>query len=294
MVTLSTGSRVATWIIAADKPVSATPIVFLHGGPGLYTEARRFGEGAVLRAAGFTTIYFDQAGGGRSDRLAANDYVLDRSVADLEALRIKLGQERLILWGNSYGASLAAIYATRFPARVAGLILTSPGTFPGTSPKRNYAITNRDKVKWSKAFSAAFGEIDKLGAAADARVTQEAAGRAFDEVVAAELIEGMVCKSAKILPPALSGGGNLFANRLILKQVEKLDFKPAATSKIPTLVMRGACDFLPDSNAVAYATMFGTTVTTIPATGHGLLENRPAIESAIQAFVSGPLKSVAQ
>jgi pimeloyl-ACP methyl ester carboxylesterase len=289
MVSLSTGSRVATWMIAPPTVGHKTPVVFLHGGPGLYTEASRFGEGAVLRAAGFATIYFDQAGGGRSDWLAAKDYTLDRAVTDLEALRIKLGRERLILWGNSYGASLAAIYATRFPARVAGLILTSPGTFPGTNPKRNYAITNRDKVKWSKAFSVALGDVDKLGADAEVRVTQVVAGLAFDEVVAAELIEGMVCKGAKISPPALTGGGNLFANRLILKQVEKLDFKPTATSKIPTLVVRGACDFLPDSNAAAYATMFGTTVTTIPAAGHGLLENRATVEAALRAFAKGQL-----
>jgi pimeloyl-ACP methyl ester carboxylesterase len=288
MVTLTTGSRIATWTMSSPKPARATPVVFLHGGPGLYTEARRFAEGAPFREAGFTTIYFDQAGGGKSDRLPAREYTLDRAIADLEALRVKFGQDRLVLWGNSYGASLAAIYAARFPDRVAALVLTSPGSYPGTKVNRNYAVTNRDKVKLSKAVTSAVGLIDKSGADAEPKLSQTDAGRAFDETMAAELIEAMVCKGATVSPPALSGGGNLYANRLILKQVEKLAFKPVNTAAVPTLIVRGACDYLPESNAAAYATQFRSTVTTIAATGHGMLENRVAVEAAITGFVSGP------
>jgi pimeloyl-ACP methyl ester carboxylesterase len=292
MVSLPTGSEIATWTLPAEKPAHKTLVVFLHGGPGLYTEARRLDEGAPFRAAGFTTLYFDQAGGGKSKRLAARDYSLDRAVADLEALRIKLGQNRMILWGNSYGTSLATLYASRFPSRVAGVILTSPGTFPGTNPKRSYSLTNRGKVKLSKEIQAAAGKIDKAGGAAEAQVSQDAAGAAFDEMVAAELIEGMVCKGAQISPPALAGGGNLFANRIILKQVERIDFKPAPLPKVPALIIRGSCDFLPESNAATYAQLFGARITKVEGTGHGLLEKRAEVQAAFADFAAGALAGV--
>jgi pimeloyl-ACP methyl ester carboxylesterase len=172
MKALSTGSELAIWSLAPEKPVHATPIVYLHGGPGLYTEGRRLDEGAVFRAAGFTTIYFDQVGGGQSKRLKATEYSIDRAVYDLEALRISLGQEKLILWGNSYGASLAALYSSRFPLRVSALILTSPGSFPGTDAKRSYSLTNRGSVSLGKELSVAVGKIDKKGAAAETEVSQ--------------------------------------------------------------------------------------------------------------------------
>lgn len=290
MVTLSTGSELATWSISPEKQTHVTPVVFLHGGPGLYTEARRFDEGAIFRAAGYRTLYFDQAGGGQSKRLKASEYSLSRAVADLEALRIKLGQEKLILWGNSYGASFAAIYASRFPERVAGMILTSPGTFPGTNPKRTYNLTNRGSMKIGKDLTAALSKVDRKGAAAEPEVSQVESGKLLDELMATELIEAMVCKGANITPPPLGRGGNLFANRILLKQVEHLKFEATALN-VPTLILRGACDFMPADNAERYRKLFGGQVITIAGNGHGLLENRLSVENSIRVFLSGPLAS---
>lgn len=284
MTALSTGSEVAMWSIAADKPTHKTPIVFLHGGPGMYTEARRFEEGAPFRAAGFNTVYFDQAGGGQSKRLKASDYSFERAVADLEAFRTRLGYDHLVLWGNSYGASLAAVYAARYPATVSGLLLTSPGTFPGTEPKRNYGLTNRGKLHLGKAMSAALSKVDSKGAAAEADISQADAGTLLDDTASAELMEAMVCKGAKVTPPALARGANLFANRIILKDVQKLKFKPAVSTAIPTLIIRGACDFLPEANAERYRAQFSGTIATIKQTGHGLLENRADVDAAVGAF----------
>lgn len=288
---LSTGSELAVWTIAPDKPTHITPVIFLHGGPGMYTEARRFDEGQIFRDAGFTTIYFDQAGGGKSKQLPANAYSLERAVNDLEAMRIEIKQEKLIFWGNSYGATLAAVYAARYPGHVAAVILTSPGTFPGTNPKRNYSLTNRDKVKFSKALSTAVAKIDKDGAAAEKAVTQAEAGALFDEAIAAELIEGMVCKGAQISPPALSGGGNLFANRIILRQVEKLQFASTPIA-IPALVVRGSCDFLGPENASQFVTLFGASSVVVSKSGHSLLENRTDLDTALREFTKAKLADV--
>jgi pimeloyl-ACP methyl ester carboxylesterase len=291
MVTLTTGSQLATWSVDPVKTTHETPVVFLHGGPGLYTEARRFDEGAPFREAGFKTIYFDQAGGGKSKLLKASEYSIERAVADLEAFRISLGQDRLVLWGNSYGASLAALYAARYPDRVSAMILTSPGTFPGTNPKRNYSLTNRGSVKIGKELTAALSKVDKKGAGAEPEVSQLQSGKLLDELMASELIEAMVCKGSKINPPALNGGSNLFANRIILKQVEKMNFEPVPNA-MPTLIVRGACDFLTAENAERYRNVFGGSIITIQQSGHGLLENRKVVDDALKNFVSSEMLAI--
>jgi pimeloyl-ACP methyl ester carboxylesterase len=292
MISLPTGSELATWTIAAEKLVHKTPVIFVHGGPGMYTTDGARKKGASLRNAGFNTIYFDQAGGGKSKQIAVKDYTIERAVADLEALRVALGQDKVILWGSSYGASLAAIYTARYPGNVAGIILTSPGSFPGTSAKRDYKITNRDKVKMAKELTSAVGKVDKNGQAAEASLSQTDAGRLFDDLVNADLIGGMVCKGSNITPPPPGVGGNLYANRLISKDLDKLKFKFEGTIKVPAMVLRGSCDFVSESSAAKFAALFGTTVTTITGSGHGMLENRTDIEAAFSQFVNGPLAAV--
>jgi pimeloyl-ACP methyl ester carboxylesterase len=293
MLPLSTGSTVATWRVpAASKDARKTPVIFLHGGPGLYTEARRIAEGAVFRAHGFETIYFDQAGGGKSAKIPVAHYGLERAVADLEALRIAQGHERMVLWGNSYGASLAAVYADRFPQRVAAMVLTSPGMFPGFEGKRDYGKTNRDRVEYSKALTAAISKIDKNAVAAEASLSQTDASKLFDELVGSELIDGVICKGSAIRPEPLPGGGNLYAQRLISRDVKKFTFRPAARKPLPTLIVRGTCDFLPLSSAEKYQQAFGGEIMSVADSGHGLLEHRDKVDMALETFVKARLGGV--
>jgi pimeloyl-ACP methyl ester carboxylesterase len=128
MITLATGSRLAVWRRPVLAAMRAEPVVFLHGGPGGVTPAAQIAaDAAFVNAAGYEAIFFDQAGSGASGRLPAQEYTLDRFVADLEGLRIALDTPRLVLLGESWGAALALRYAAAHPDRVAGLILLSPG-----------------------------------------------------------------------------------------------------------------------------------------------------------------------
>ncbi len=290
-VKISTGSELATWTLPPNRPENQrkTPIVFLHGGPGLYTEARRFGEGDVFRRAGFTTIYFDQVGGGKSGRIPASEYRLERLVADLEALRIAKGQDKIILWGNSFGASLAAVYADRYPNRVAGLILTSPGMYPGFAGKRDYSRTDRGKVNIGKPLSSAISKIDRDGGSAEANLSQADAGQLFDELVAAELMDGMTCKGATVQTAPLPGGGNLYAQRAVFRDLKKLNFKPQPNPGIPTLIVRGSCDFLPRESAQKYVSQFNGTLVALEGSGHGLLEDRASVDRSIADFLNNAL-----
>ncbi len=103
------------------------PVLFLHGGPGAGAGAvhRRFFDPGFWR-----TIIFDQRGAGRSRPLGGlEDNTTGHLVADIEVLRTHLGIERWLLFGGSWGSTLALAYAQAHPERVAGCVLR--GVFLG-------------------------------------------------------------------------------------------------------------------------------------------------------------------
>ncbi|AVA21658.1 prolyl aminopeptidase [Rhizobium sp. NXC24] len=105
---------------------NGVPVVVLHGGPGSGSSAstRRFFDPEHYRI-----IQFDQRGCGgslphasepRADLSANTTWHL---VGDIEQLRFFLGIERWLVYGNSWGCTLALIYAETHPQRVAALIV---------------------------------------------------------------------------------------------------------------------------------------------------------------------------
>lgn len=97
------------------------PAVFLHGGPGAGGAPihRRFFDPARYRI-----IVFDQRGAGRSTPVGELvDNTTAHLVADMEALRTHLGIARWLLFGGSWGSTLALAYGEAHPERCLGLIL---------------------------------------------------------------------------------------------------------------------------------------------------------------------------
>jgi proline iminopeptidase len=97
------------------------PVVVLHGGPGGGCSAsmRRYFDPAVYRI-----VLFDQRGCGRSRPHASIDANTTwHLVADIARIREVLGLDRMILFGGSWGATLALVYAITHPAHVAHLVL---------------------------------------------------------------------------------------------------------------------------------------------------------------------------
>jgi proline iminopeptidase len=97
------------------------PVCFLHGGPGAGTTPghRRFFDPEHYRI-----ILHDQRGAGRSRPSAEtrnND--TDRLIGDIEALREMLEIESWVVFGGSWGSSLALAYAETHPERVRALVL---------------------------------------------------------------------------------------------------------------------------------------------------------------------------
>ena len=97
------------------------PVVFVHGGPGggADASARRFFDPARYRI-----VLFDQRGCGRSRPHAElRENTTPLLVADMEVLREFLGIDRWVVFGGSWGSTLALAYAEAHPQRVLGLIL---------------------------------------------------------------------------------------------------------------------------------------------------------------------------
>ena len=97
------------------------PALFLHGGPGAGATAvhRRFFDPSYWRV-----VIFDQRGSGRSTPLGAiEDNSPDHLVADIESLRQELGIAAWLLFGGSWGSTLALHYAETHPERCTGLIV---------------------------------------------------------------------------------------------------------------------------------------------------------------------------
>jgi len=107
------------------------PALVLHGGPGsgCSANARRYFDPGIYRV-----VLFDQRGCGRSTPHAGEpDIDLSTNTTahlleDIELLRWRLGIERWLVLGGSWGSTLALAYAERHPTRVTELVLFSIAT----------------------------------------------------------------------------------------------------------------------------------------------------------------------
>ncbi|HEX8869366.1 MAG TPA: prolyl aminopeptidase [Lentzea sp.] len=101
------------------------PVVHLHGGPG--APARYAGKSLDL--AKFKVVVFHQRGCGKSTPHASDPAAdmsvntTDHLIGDIEKLREHLGIEKWLVYGGSWGSTLALAYAQRHPERVTEMIL---------------------------------------------------------------------------------------------------------------------------------------------------------------------------
>ena len=115
------------------------PAVVLHGGPGsgCTPTHRRFFDPSLFRI-----VLFDQRGSGRSTPHAGDfDTSLEHNttkhlVRDMEALRSHLGIDRWLVFGNSWGSTLALVYSQRHSERVSEIVLLAVIT------------TDREEIRW--------------------------------------------------------------------------------------------------------------------------------------------------
>jgi len=97
------------------------PVVFLHGGPGSGTEE---GHRCYFDPAAYRIVLFDQRGCGKSTpHSSLNENTIWDLVADIEKLRLFLEIEKWVVFGGSWGSTLALCYAETHPKQVLALIV---------------------------------------------------------------------------------------------------------------------------------------------------------------------------
>jgi proline iminopeptidase len=115
------------------------PALVLHGGPGsgCTPTHRRFFDPSVYKI-----VLFDQRGSGRSTPHAGDSQTslehntTERLVWDIEALRSYLGIDRWLVFGNSWGSTLALVYGQLHPERVSEMVLMAVTT------------SDREQIRW--------------------------------------------------------------------------------------------------------------------------------------------------
>jgi len=107
------------------------PAVILHGGPGSGCSP---GNRRMFNPDAFRIVLFDQRGSGRSKPHASGQNAdlstntTEHLLGDIEQLRQFLGIERWVMFGGSWGSTLALAYAERHYERVSALILAAVTT----------------------------------------------------------------------------------------------------------------------------------------------------------------------
>lgn len=117
---LDTGGVHQIYVEQSGNP-AGIPVIFLHGGPcsGTKPDHRRFFD-----PERYHIVLLDQRGCGQSLPFGELDgNATQNLLEDMERVRIQLRIEQWLLFGGSWGGTLALLYAQQYPERVSGMIL---------------------------------------------------------------------------------------------------------------------------------------------------------------------------
>jgi len=303
------GYRIAYRTVAARPAVERrAPVIFLHGGPGGYVHSAVIRVLSPLAEDGRDLYFYDQSGTGLSDRRARpKDTTVASHLADLETIRQKIGAEKIVLVGHSFGGMLAALYAAEHPERIERLVLSSPGVLQPErfdadgAPQtiRRYPIPKdlhfTPPAGYAKATSAGRMPLRAMAAFTVAQLfdVKPVPDREMDAAIntlASGFTASMVCDPRHVKPEEGGAGGysrvgsNFFPDGFGDRRPQ-MRRMPA-----PVLVLQGQCDFIDYADAYEYAALFpAATYRFVPGAGHILWWDRPdAYATAIRGFLAAP------
>jgi proline iminopeptidase len=297
---LPTGSRIAYVERPAGGRPRPTPVVFVHGGPGIADMAGDTAYFGRLAGDGYDVWVYDHVGTGRSSRLAdPRRYDIAREVADLEAIRQRIGADRLVLIGHSWGGQVAAAYLAAHPGHVAKVVFSSPGALApavddGSDGRVRARLTRGQQLRlyrllaWPRVLLAwTLLQLDPRAAHAFAGDAEMDARN--DRVYNAGRA-GVHCRDADP-GPALHGLG-FYAYQFPQSAAARpwADPRPAlARLHTPALVIKGSCDYLSWSSGTAYLRAVpGSRLVYLHHAGHNSYQDQPAAFLAtVRAFLAG-------
>jgi len=278
------------------------PVLFLHGGPGAGAGAvhRRFFDPMFWRV-----VIFDQRGAGRSRPLGGLEHnTTSDLVSDIETLRRHLDVDRWLLFGGSWGSTLALAYAQAFPEHVAGCVLR--GVFLGRDREVDWFLCGL-QVIFPDAYASFLTFLpeeerhDVLGAYLR-RLTDPDPAVHMPAARAWSVYEGS-CSTLLPSPDTVASfaqdrtalglariEAHYFANRLFLPPGGLLP-RMHQIGNLPAEIVQGRYDMVcPAATAFELAAAWpAARLTIVPDAGHSALEPgiRRALVAAVERFRHG-------
>jgi proline iminopeptidase len=256
-----------------------SPIVLLSGGPGFSPDYLR--PVAEVLSKRHAAVLFHQRGTGKSaiEKIDGTTMELTKLVADLEALRRELKQEKLVLLGHSFGGILSMMYAREHPERIAALALIDSGgptlqAVPKFNANLEARFTEEEKARvkeWSDAERRKANPKRAVLEITKAKTPAYFADRAKAQL----LIDGM--------DEQTFNDGVFWA---IVMQMMALDLRAGLEKvKAPVLVIHGKQDPLESADEV-HATFPGSQLVLIENAGHfPWLEQPEKVYAPLEAFL---------
>jgi len=267
-------------------------LVVVHGGPGNSMESIR--ADFAPAETGRRVIFYDQRGnGGSTLTVDEASLAIDRHVADLEAIRLHFGLEKMDLLGNSWGGLLASYYAIAHPDRIARLVLHDPAP-----PARIWLEGMNDEIARRRA-SLPEADRRRFAAAADPMSWY----RAPDPLPLCRDFMAILFRLYAYDPDApvhfrgdaCAGGPEavrrqLLVNKAIWAGVPDYDLRPWLWRvRVPVLVLYGEADPVPQVGADAWASGFpDARLLVIRRAGHLSHVEQPSVFfAALDTFLRG-------
>ena len=111
------------WVMVRGENSANPLLILVHGGPG-FPERPLFRYFNTPLEKSFTVVYWDQRGTGKSfdRRIPESSMTVEQFISDLDelvnAMRNRFGQEKVAIYGHSWGSALGVLYAARFPEKI--------------------------------------------------------------------------------------------------------------------------------------------------------------------------------
>lgn len=250
-------------------------VLLLSGGPGFSPDYLRPIANALSSKYQFVLLH--QRGTGKSKDAQA--LLFPNLIADIEALRKELGEEKLIVAGHSFGGIVAMMYAREHPERLTALVLiNSGGPTLASVPKFNANLEARFSAEEKKAIAEWTGKLKK-----------EQHQRAVLEITKAKTAAYFADRAkAHLLTDELTVESfRDSAFWALVPQMMALDIREGLDKvKVPVLVLHGKQDPLETAEEV-HAAFPGSRLENLDNAGHfPWLEQPKAFYAALDDFLS--------
>ena len=284
-----------TLAVYAKGNPQGVPIIYLHGGPGAACDLKNFDLFDLTRCF---VIFHDQRGCGGSTPFGLLDHnTIWDLISDIEKIRHHFQLDKVLLYGGSWGSTLALTYAQTYPDQVLGLVL------------RSICLATEREYKWLYQFGA-----NQLFPEAWADFIAFAPNRT--ENIVQYYYECLTCEDSKTVEAAALAWNNwasaclalptwqvlpeeqkdylinisriethYFSQGVFLFKTDQLIDDLHRMSHLKMAIVHGRKDYLcPVANAyLLHQACPDSTLTVLPEAGH--LSSAPGMREALQAAV---------